>query len=314
MFSFLTQLIAQHGVIEATEPVSHAAEASSEAFNINSLIAHHLTDAVLWPLEIGGVDLSITKRVVMLWIAAALMLLTFIPAARFIVARKFSRPGRFSGIVEVFVEFLRNGVVGENMGHHAKPYVPYIITLFFFVLFSNLLGLIPPLGELVHFAGVQMGMAHEVAHGSHDVPLAVKLWPGITATGDISVTGALAIISLLVILVSGFAFQGIAYIKNIVPENIPLALWPLMWVVEFVGIFTKAFALAVRLLANMTAGHMLLLVLMGFIFQFQNYGVAAGSVVGSMAIYALELLVAFLQAYIFVLLTALFVAGAQHRH
>ncbi len=327
MFSLLTQMIPNSDAY--TSPVTdalpsevlapaaeHVAHHAEEAFSVTSLINHHLSDAVLWPLQIGGFDMSITKRVVMMWVVSFLMLAIFIPAARFIVRKVYSRPGRFSGAVEMLVGFVRNGIAADTMGKDGKAYVPYLLTLFFFILFSNLLGLFPPMGELVQFVGVQTGMAAPMdAHvPATEAPLALKLWPGITSTGDLSVTGALAGISLLVIFVSGFAFQGIAFVKNIVPKGIPAPLWILMWPLEFIGIFTKAFALAVRLLANMTAGHMLLLVLMGFIFQYQNYGVAAASYVGSVGIFMLELLVAFLQAYIFVLLTALFVAGAQHRH
>jgi F0F1-type ATP synthase membrane subunit a len=94
--------------------------------------------------------------------------------------------------------------------------------------------------------------------------MAEKLWPGITATGDIAVTATLAIFTFLVILISGFAYQGAMFIRNIVPGGIPLLLWPIMWPIEFIGLFTKPFALAIRLLANMTAGHMIILVLLGF--------------------------------------------------
>jgi len=299
---------------------AHAAPAESaahsDAFSFAETIAHHLSDAPLWKLELAGYDISITKRVVMLFLAAFLLVLILVPAARRIAKNPYAKPTRFTGFIEVLVNFIRNDVAHASLGHHAHPYEPYLLTLFFFILISNLLGLIPSLGELYVFAGQATGLMH--AHAGHadsfSLPIAEKLWPGITATGDIAVTATLAIFTFLVILISGFAYQGAMFIRNIVPGGIPLLLWPIMWPIEFIGLFTKPFALAIRLLANMTAGHMIILVLLGFIFQFQSYFIAPVSIAGAMAIYLLELFVAFLQAYIFTFLTALFISQVQHRH
>lgn len=296
-----------------TAVAQHAAD--SDVFSFAETIAHHLSDAPLWKLELAGYDISITKRVMMLFIAAALLVLILVPVARRIAKDPYRRPSRFTGFIEVLVNFIRNDVAHANLGHHSHPYEPYLLTLFFFILISNLLGLIPSLGELYIAIGQALGLVH--AHGGHDslqLPLAEKLWPGITATGDIGVTATLAIFSFLVILLSGFAYQGVLFIRNIVPAGIPLLLWPIMWPIEFIGLFTKPFALAIRLLANMTAGHMIILVLLGFIFQFQSYYIAPVSVAGAVAIYLLELFVAFLQAYIFTFLTSLFISQVQHRH
>jgi len=296
---------------------AHGADvAHGEVFSFAETIAHHLSDAPLWKLELAGYDISITKRVVMLFIAAFLLVLVLVPAARRIAKNPYAKPTRFTGFIEVLVNFIRNDVAHASLGHHSHPYEPYLLTLFFFILISNLLGLIPSLGELYMFAGQATGLVH--AHAGHvdsfALPMAEKLWPGITATGDIAVTATLAIFTFIVILISGFAYQGVLFIRNIVPDGIPLLLWPIMWPIEFIGLFTKPFALAIRLLANMTAGHMIILVLLGFIFQFQSYFIAPVSIAGAMAIYLLELFVAFLQAYIFTFLTALFISQVQHRH
>ncbi|MCS6972524.1 MAG: F0F1 ATP synthase subunit A, partial [Leptospiraceae bacterium] len=221
---------------------------------------------------------------------------------------------RFTGIIEVLVQFVRNDIAQASLGHHAHPYEPYLLTLFFFILTCNLLGLIPSLGELYTLVASLAGTAHPSHGSSLELPLAEKLWPGITATGDIGVTATLATLSFLVILLSGFIYQGVLFIRNIVPEGIPLLLWPILWPIEFIGLFTKPFALAIRLLANMTAGHMIIIVLLGFIFQFRSYAIAPVSILGSAAVYLLELFVAFLQAYIFTFLTALFISQVQHRH
>jgi F-type H+-transporting ATPase subunit a len=289
---------------------------ASGEFNFAETIAHHLSDAPLWKLELAGYDISITKRVVMMFLAALILLVILIPVARRIAKDPQRKPSRFSGFIEVLVNFIRNDVAHASLGHHARPYEPFLLTLFFFILISNLLGLIPSLGEIYVFAGQATGFIQ--THGGHVDSLhlswAEKLWPGTTATGDIGVTATLAVISFLVILLSGFAYQGVMFIRNIVPKGIPIFLWPIMWPIEFIGLFTKPFALAIRLLANMTAGHMIILVLLGFIFQFQSYFVAPISVAGAVAIYMLELFVAFLQAYIFTFLTSLFISQVQHRH
>lgn len=308
--------------LQSLEPAPEDASPDSHeksGFKMEEVIAHHLGDQKLWDIQVNvagsQIDMSITKRVVMMWIASLFMLMIFIPAARKIAKRPYNKPSRFTGIVEVFTHFIRDNVGKSSMGHHSGHYEPFLLTLFFFVLFSNLLGLVPPLGELAQLSAESMGWVHHAdGHDGLHLPILVKLWPGITPTGDISVTAALAGISFFVILLAGFAHQGALFIRNIVPKGIPLALWPLMWVVEFVGQFTKPFALAIRLLANMTAGHLIILALMGFIFQFESYYVAPASILSSVAIYLLELFVAFLQAYIFVFLTALFISQVQHRH
>lgn len=295
---------------EATPAASH-----EQPFNVSEVISHHLSDASLWKLELNGMDISITKRVVMLWVGALILFLVLLPAARRIAKNPYRKPSRFSGFVEVFVNFIRKDVAEGSMGHHSHPYEPFLLTLFFFILISNLLGLIPSLGEMAQVIGEITGLAH--ANHSHDsllLPLAVKVWPGITATGDIAVTATLAVFAFLVIIIAGFAHQGVLFIRNIVPKGIHWTLWPIMWPIEFLGLFTKPFALAIRLLANMTAGHMIILVLLSFIFQFQSYFIAPVSIIGSMAIYMLELFVAFLQAYIFTFLTSLFISQVQHRH
>ncbi|HRP69424.1 MAG TPA: F0F1 ATP synthase subunit A [Turneriella sp.] len=308
---------AQHSITTesaAVEASPSAAHASTD-FNVAETIAHHLSDAPLWKLELSGYDISITKRVMMLFIGAFLLCALLIPLARRIAKDPYKKPTRFSGFVEVLINFIRNDVAHASLGHHSRPYEPFLLTLFFFILFANVLGLIPSLGEIYSTIGQAFGFVQ--ASGGHDslhLPLPEKLWPGITATGDIAVTSTLAVITLLVLFISGFAYQGPLFVRNIVPNGIPLLLWPIMWPIELLGMFTKAFALAIRLLANMTAGHMILIVLLGFIFQFQSYLIAPVSVAASVAIYLLEIFVAFLHAYIFTFLTSLFIAQVQHRH
>ncbi len=237
------------------------------------------------PVHIGGltIDLSPTKHVVMLWVAALLCMIVLIPAA---IAHKrhtaeSGAPKGFVAGIEAMVLFLRNEVVLPNVGPHGNAFVPFGLTLFFFILFANLLGLIP--------------------YGS-------------TATGNISVTATLAVITFVVVEISGIRAQGWGYLRTIFyvpPKDMPLLLKPFMFVVmtvvELVGKIAKPFALAVRLFANMTAGHVVLLALISLIFTFQSYAIATAPVAMGVAVSLLEIFVGLLQAYIFTLLSCVFI-------
>lgn len=237
------------------------------------------------PIHIGGftLDLSPTKHVVFLWIAAALCLVVLIGGAR---AHGGSKPDEsprgFSNGIEAVVLYLRNEVVMPNVGPHGDRYVPFVLTLFFFILFANLLGMIPY---------------------------------GATATGNISVTAVLALMTFVMVEVAGMRTLGKKYIGTIVfwPHDMPLALkLPMTFImtpVELFGKLTKPIALAIRLFANMTAGHVMVLALIGMIFTFgaSFIGLAVFPFVMVVAIMLLELFVAFLQAFIFALLSAVFI-------
>ncbi|WCL48930.1 F0F1 ATP synthase subunit A [Leptospira sp. GIMC2001] len=317
-----------------TNPVV-ASSTEGEEFDLNGVIVHHLSDAPVFPLNfggekvyegsagfdpnnsaifhdsdhksyhyVGGLDMHITKRVTMMWIGCLILLLIFIPAASKISKNPMKVNGRFANGVEALVGFIKKDVVDGSMHGHGHAYYHYMLTLFFFILSGNLMGIIPPIGEIFTL----------FSDAGHHHPLAL-VWSGITTTGDVSVTVSLAIMTFLLIMGTGFAYQGIKFIPHSVPNGVPLALWPLMWPLEFiVSPLAKCFALTVRLLANMTAGHVIILALIGFIFKFQTYYIVPVAIVGAGAIYVLEIFVAFLQAYIFVLLTSIFVGSVMHRH
>jgi F-type H+-transporting ATPase subunit a len=290
---------------QATE---HAEPAS--VVDLGAMIMHHLVDAneielpwgVLhlptgWYVNLGVlgvVDLAPTKHVVLMLLAAVLCLGLFIPVARASArARRERAPGGVANGVEALVLYFRDEVIRRNIGHGADAFAPYILTLFFFVLFMNLLGLVP--------------------------------WGG-SATGNLSVTAALALLSFILIEISGMRALGFSgYLGTIfyAPHGMPpvgrAILMVIMTPVEFMGKLTKPFALAVRLFANMTAGHTLVLSLGGLIFVFMNAalvmsGVAVASTIMGSAIMILEVFVAFLQAYIFAMLTAVFVGLIRHAH
>jgi F-type H+-transporting ATPase subunit a len=236
------------------------------------------------PVHVGPVtlDLSPTKHVVMLIVAALLCTLTLLSAAAW-HRRHLNDPAAprgFAAGIEAMVLYLRQTVVLPNVGPHGDAYTPFILTIFFFILFANLLGLIP--------------------YGS-------------TATGNISVTAALALISFVVIEISGMIALGKKYWSTIfywnhdLPIPLRVLLFIIMTPIEIVSKLTKPFALTIRLFANMTAGHVVLLVLIGLIFTFHNIWIIPGPVFLGVAISLLELFVAFLQAFVFALLTAVFI-------
>jgi len=236
------------------------------------LIGHvHLP--TLTPFHIAGlsIDLSITKHVIFLWVAALLLCVLAIWAAR--MNRKQRVPTGFGNLVEVFVQFVRDEIVIPNMGPKGVKYMPYLLTTFFFILIMNLLGLIPY---------------------------------GASATGNVSVTAGLAIIAFIMIQSAAIRAQGLKHYLAHLTGGVHWVLWPIMIPIEILGLFTKPFALCIRLFANMTGGHIVIVSLIGLIFIFKSFVVAVGPVGFVVGISFLELFVAFLQAYIFTMLTSLF--------
>jgi F-type H+-transporting ATPase subunit a len=243
------------------------------------------------PLHLGPVtlDVSPTKHVVMMLLAAFLCAATLITAA---VAHKrhshaVGRPKGFAAGIEAVVLFVRDEVILKNVGHHGQGFVPLLLTMFFFILFANVLGLIPY---------------------------------GATATGNISVTATLAILAFITIEIAGMRALGKGYWSTIFywphdnqPIFMKIVLFLILTPVELLGKFTKPFALAIRLFANMTAGHIVVLALIGLIFLFRSAASGAPFLAAS-AIMVLELFVAFLQAFIFALLSAVFIGQIREAH
>jgi len=244
------------------------------------------------PVRIGPflIDLSPTKHAVFTVIAAVIVGLIFILSARSVArAQAEGRPPKgFAGAMEATALWIRQEVVLPNVGPHGEGYAPYLLTTFFFILACNLLGLLP--------------------------------W-GATATGNIAVTGGLAVLAFLVIEISGMRALGLkGYLGTIfyLPPGLPTFMKPIMLVVmtpiELIGKLAKPFALAVRLFANMTAGHALVLALIGLTFTFQSYVVGGVASVMATLVMLLELFVAFLQAFVFTLLTAVFIGLMRAQH
>jgi F-type H+-transporting ATPase subunit a len=255
-------------------------------------LPHWGPPSYVWEIHLPKIlGLQITRFMVTEVIAAVLVILVMVPMARHIAKRPVSK-GPFFNLFEAILLYLRDKVARPAIGGHgADAFLPFLWTIFFFILFNNLLGLIP-------------GMA--------------------SATGNINVTAAMALMTLGAVLIAGFKEMGfVGFWLGIVPHmDVPGVLkpflWGLMFIIEVAGLLIRHVVLAVRLFANMFAGHMVLAVILGFILMsWQSkvfYLVMPASIVGVILLSLLELFVAFLQAYIFTFLSALFIGSAVHPH
>jgi len=279
--------------------------------DVGELVLHHTADAYAldfapfghiewhrWPdVHLGPLTLNFTptKHVVFMVLAAVLVFLTMILAGRSLKRQRAGEraPRGFAAAIEGLVLWVRNDIAIANIGHDGARFAPLVMTLFFFILYANILGLLP--------------------------------W-GSAATGNLAVTGALAILVFLTVEISGMIKLGPGgYMRTIFPKVPGLGgtggavMAVAMAPIEIIGKLVKPFALAVRLFGNMTAGHFVILSLFGIVFLFGQLGLwswgigiaTAGLVTGFML---LELFVGFLQAYVFALLTAVFIGLMQHEH
>ena len=234
------------------------------------------------------VDMSPTKHVVWMLIAALTIcgLLIFAANATNRQTRTVGHAKGFAGGIEAMVLYIRNEVIIPNVGHHGNGFVPFLLTLFFFILFCNLWGIFP--------------------------------W-GSTPTGNIAVTATLALMTFFVVEAAGIRAQGIGYLGTIFYWNkdlnivLRVMLFLILSPIELLGKFTKPFALTIRLFANMTAGHIVVLALIGMIFSFSSIASGAPFLM-AVAINVLELFVAFLQAFIFTLLSSVFIGQIREAH
>src|SRR5205823_10103219 len=253
-------------------------------------IFHHVQDEVVVPIGFWAFhrhfDLSITKHVINMWIAAGILLIVVGLGAR---KRALVPKGGYN-VLETFVMFVRDEISVKNIGHHAELYTPYLCSAFFFILFMNLAGLLP-------------------------IPAIAGKFPGIsTATGNLGVTVVLALFTFVITQIAGMRAQGVVgYWVHLIPAGVPAWLWPIMVPVEVLGLFTKPFALTVRLFANMVAGHIVIFFLIALTVLISPF-IAPVSVAFALGIYLWEIFVALVQAYVFTMLSAVFIGMTQHAH
>lgn len=289
-----TQVGGEHSAAGASEDFITPHITDSRHLELPWLNSHLAKEVELphWtPISLGSMelDLSPTKHVVFMLFAATMIAVVLISAAN--SNRRDTANGGisrgFAGSMEAMALYLRNEVVLPNVGHHGEKFVPFALTLFYFILACNLLGLVPY---------------------------------GATATGNISVTATLAIITFFVVEAAGLRANGVGYLSTLFYWNkdLPLPMRVIMFFVmspvEMIGKLTKPFALAIRLFANMTAGHIVLLAIIGLIFSFKNWFITGAPVLMATAISMLELFVAFLQAFIFTLLASVFIGQIREAH
>ncbi len=269
-----------------------AAEATGDVGKaVGHMIMHHITDSDQLDLgfttvdlphvptfEVAGipVDLSLTKTVVFMLLAGVLLFLMAL-----VVRRKAAVvPSGFTNFVEAFVLFVRDDIATETMGKNAaSKYTPYLCTTFFFILTCNLLGLIPL---------------------------------GASATGNVNVTAGLAVVAFFTIQFAGIRKLGLGgWLGHLLPPGVPWWLAPVMIVVELLGMFAKPFALCIRLFANMVAGHVVILSLIGLFFIL-GWAIAPVTAGFGLFMYLLEIFVGMIQAYVFTMLTSLFIGLLVH--
>jgi F-type H+-transporting ATPase subunit a len=246
---------------------------------------HQFTIEPLIPLHIGGVDVSFTNSSVWMLITLALIFLFVL-----LGMKRDLVPGRWQMAVEGLTSFVDN-MVQVNLGPEGKPYFPLIFSLFTFILVSNLLGLLP-----------------------------LAIIPGLhpfTTTSHFSITGVLAVLSFSTVLIVGFWRHGLRFFSLFVPHGTPAVMVPLIAAIEFISFMVRPFSLALRLFVAMIAGHILMEVFASFIVGgsgAMGLGVGVLSFLFIMFVVALELLMCVIQAYVFALLTTLYLNDAIHLH
>lgn len=223
-------------------------------------------------------DFSITKNVASLILSAIILIVLMSTVAKSFNTNRGKAPKGVQSFIEPIIFFIRDEVVKPNIGPKYAKYLPYLLTLFFFILINNLLGLLPG---------------------------------GANVTGNIAITMTLAVLTFIITHINANKHYWLHLVK---PEGVPVLMLPLMWVVEIAGVFMKPMSLMIRLFANMTAGHIIILSLLGLIFIFKSFAVGGVITLFTLFMNAIELLVAFLQAFIFTLLSSMYIGSAIEEH
>jgi len=315
-------------MLQHAEPAAQAAEEAGHAaagtFDAGSTIIGHVANS---PIEhplialppVFGIDMSITKHVLMLWVAAAFLLTVMTVAIRRYVRSGTMVPtGPVMGLIEYVATRIRDEIVAPNVGKKwVNTYTPLIMMFFLFIVTMNAIGLLPIFDILAL-------LNHTVLHLPEDSLLVRLTHGGTTPTGNFNVTAALATISFVTILIAGMRAHGfVGHWKNLVPGGVPKALWVILIPIEIMGMFVRPFALTMRLAANMTGGHIAVLAVLAMIFimaesarsAIVGLGMAVVAVPLAVGISVLEAVVVVpVQAFVFTLLTAVFVGMAIHAH
>jgi len=304
---------------DTEHPVEQAADG---AFNAGEVIIGHVSNTSLdHPLiHVGtffGINFDVTKHVLMLWLVAATVFVVITWTVRRYLRKGLREPSGFMTALEFVVEFIRDTIVQPNVGSKwVNAYTPLLLTLALFILAANVIGLIPLFDVLAL-------VNHTLLHPDADSFQAQVTHGGVTATGNYNVTAALATISFFAIIIAGVRAHGfVKHWTNMVPHGLPLPVTMMLIPIEIMGMFVRPFALTMRLAANMSGGHIAILAILSFVFIFNGlFGAAAGIGIGvvstvllAVPISGLEIIVVLVQAYVFTLLTAVFIGMAIHAH
>lgn len=314
---FLAMMEQGHG------PQAEAAgEGASGGFNAGEVIIGHVSNSshehpLIHLPTIFGIDMSVTKHVFMLWVVAAVLFIGVTAIVRAYVRKSRLVPTGMAGVLEVGVDFIRDGVARPNLGgKYTDAWTPFLLTLFLFILGSNLIGLIP-IFEVLNL------LNHYVFHAGEASFLGRIIHGSSTVTGNFNVTAGLAIITFFAIIIAGSRKHGFfQHWRNLVPSSQPVALQIALIPIELIGMLVRPFALTARLAANMTGGHIAILAIISFVFIFaESIGAGAGIGIGALfsvplavGVSGLEIIVVLVQAYVFTLLTAVFIGMAIHAH
>lgn len=240
-------------------------------------IIEHLHQQVIFPLKLGGIDISITNGVITLWLAVLLAFIFYFLAGY----RATLAPRRLQNIAEVILNFI-NQEVASQIHQEREKWLPFLTCIFSFILINNLLGLVPGLSG---------------------------------PTTNINTTAALAITIFLIVQTVGVLKHGpLGYIKGLIPPGIPAPIALFILPIELIGQLARPFSLSVRLFANMFAGHAVMLLIISLIFVFRSYIILPLPIIGNVAILFFEIFVAFIQAFVFTYLSALYIGSAQEGH
>ena len=300
-------------------------EAVSVMERVGDNIIHHVSNSdiehpILHLPHLYNIDMSVTKHVLMLWIVAVSVgLFVIIPVQKFVKQNKLI-PSGLMNFIEIIVTFVRDTIVKPNVGSKwVNNWAPLILTFLFFIFFANAIGMIP----IFDLLGVINRFILHVPYSDNHNFINGLLHGGPTATGNFNVTAALAFITFSSIIIAGVRAHGFVQLwKNLVPHGLPAFVYVILIPIEIIGMFVKPFALTMRLAANMTGGHIALLAILSFMAIFADMfhsvlagiGVAIISVPMAAAISGLEIIVVIVQAYVFTLLSAVFIGMAINVH
>ena len=304
------------------EAAQHAEKAAGK-FDPGETIIHHVAnspanDPLIHLPTIAGIDFSVTKHVLMLWLVAAGVFVIVTWTVRRYLKQERLVPSGFMNALEWVVEFVRDDIAQPNVGQKwVNTWTPLILTFFIFILCANAIGLIPI------FDVIGLTDYYVLHTGEHSLVKQV-LHGGTTATANFNVTAALATITFGAIIVAGSLAHGfVKHWKNMVPHGLNPFIYVILIPIEIMGMFVRPFALTMRLAANMTGGHIAILAILSFVFLFAEMfgrataGIGVGLAVSvplAVLISMLEILVVLIQAYVFTLLTAVFIGMAIHVH